>query len=75
MGVCKKNLCFIYMDKDGFKELVLGLLTWIFGWTLFDHFMALYKFQLKTKFYICLVGFVITLCLFYGELDDNDEKK
>ena len=44
------------MDQQEFKELVLGLFAWIFGWTLFDHFMAIHKFKLKTKFYICLLN-------------------
>ena len=65
----------LYMDQQEFKELVLGLLTWIFGWTLFDHFMAMHKFKLRTKFYICLLGFVITMCLFYSEITEKDEKK
>ena len=63
------------MDQQGFKELVLGLLAWIFGWTLFDHFMAMHQFKLRTKFYICLLGFVVTMCLFYSEITEEDEKK
>ena len=53
--------------------MLLGLIFWIFGWTLFEKFLELYKFSLKTKFYICLVGFVITLCLFYKEIKDDKE--
>ena len=61
------------MNKKGFKEMLLGLIFWIFGWTLFEKFLELYKFSLKTKFYICLVGFMITLCLFYKEIKDDKE--
>jgi len=62
------------MNQREFKELVLGLLAWIFGWTLFDQFMALHKFKIKTKFYICLLGFVVTMCVFHSEITDKDEK-
>jgi hypothetical protein len=56
--------------------MLLGLVLWIFGWTLFEQFLALYKFKLQTKFYICLVGFLVTLCLFYKEIsDDNDSNE
>ena len=64
------------MNKEAVKEMLLGLVLWIFGWTLFDQFLVLYKFKLKTKFYICLVGFLSTLCLFYKEInDDNDSNE
>ena len=64
------------MKPHELKEMLLGLVLWIFGWTLFDQFLALYKFKLKTKFYICLVGFIITLCLFYRETkEDNDSNE
>ena len=56
--------------------MLLGLVLWIFGWTLFEQFLALYKFKLQTKFYIYLVGFLVTLCLFYKEIsDDNDSNE
>ena len=56
--------------------MLLGLVLWIFGWTLFEQFLALYKFKLKTKFYICLIGFIATLCLFYHETrEDNDSNE
>ena len=61
------------MNEEAVKEMLLGLVLWIFGWTLFDQFLALYKFTLKTKFYICLVGFLTTLCLFYKEINDDNE--
>ena len=64
------------MKPHELKEMLLGLVFWIFVWTLFDQFLALYKFKLKTKFYICLVGFMITLCFFYHEIkDDNDSNE
>ena len=61
------------MKTNELKEMLLGLVLWIFGWTLFDQFLSLYKFKLKTKFYICLIGFIITLCLFYNEINDDNE--
>ena len=64
------------MKTHELKEMLLGLVLWIFGWTLFDQFLALYKFKLKTKFYICLIGFIATLCLFYHETkEDNDSNE
>jgi hypothetical protein len=66
----------IYMNTNELKELILGLVLWIFGWTLFEKFLIIYKFKVTTKFYICLVGFMITLCLFYREIkDDNDSNE
>jgi len=61
------------MKTHELKEMLLGLVLWIFAWTLFDQFLALYKFKLRTKFYICLVGFTVTLCLFYNEINDDNE--
>ena len=65
-------IVYLYMNIDQVKELLLGLVLWIFGWTLFEQFLAINKFDTKTKFIICLVGFSTTLCLFYHELDDSD---
>jgi len=63
------------MNIDQIKEVMLGLLLWIFGWTTFDLFLEMNKFKVNTKFYISVTGFLITLYLFYKEIKEEEDTK